>query len=72
VDGQNLTIGQMALVLLAQAGEEGLTSNEILERIRQRWMNDLARTSLSPPLSRLKKKEEIILDGEHWKLARRQ
>ncbi len=69
VDGQNLTIGQMALVLLEQAGEQGLTSNEILELIRQRWLPSLARTSLSPPLSRLKKKEEIILEGEHWKLA---
>lgn len=63
------TIGDLALMVLLNADKNGLTSNEILEAIRQQWMPNLARTSLSPPLSRLKKKGTIELDGEQWRIA---
>ena len=68
-DGQSLTIGDMALLVLSENRTTGLTSNEILEAIRARWLPDLMRTSLSPPLSRLKKKLTIRLDDEQWLLT---
>ena len=68
-EGSNLTIGELALSLIRDAGEEGMTSNTILERLQNGPAPSLVRTSLSPPLSRLKKKGIIRLDGEHWKLA---
>lgn len=60
------TIGDMAMNLLCDAGEVGLTSTEILEAIRGRWLPSLMRTSLSPPLSRLKEKGEIKLVEDKW------
>jgi hypothetical protein len=62
------TIGDMALALLRE-DPAGLTSGEILESIQSRWMPGLARTSLSPPLSRLKQRGVIKLVGDRWMLA---
>lgn len=65
---RTLTIGDMALKVLEEA-PEGLTSNDILEALRARWLPALMRTSLSPPLSRLKHRERIRLDGDRWKIV---
>lgn len=65
----DLTIGDMAMVVLREAGEPGLTSNEVLEAVRKRWLPTLMRTSLSPPLSRLKTKGEIVLVDDRWRVA---
>lgn len=62
------TVADMALVILSET-PDGLTANEILDIIRKRWMPDLARTSLSPPLSRLKAMGKIRLQGQHWILS---
>jgi hypothetical protein len=68
-DREGATIGEMAYDLLKLAGPRGLTSNEILELIRADSMPELARTSLSPPLSRLKKRGMIDLVGDRWKVT---
>jgi hypothetical protein len=68
-DGQDMTIGAMALELLREAGPAGMTSPEILAAIQKRWRPSLVRTSLSPPLSRLKDREKIELVGEQWRLV---
>lgn len=64
------TIGDMALEILKDF-PMGLTANNILLEIQQRWKPDLVRTSLSPPLSRLKEKEELDYDDTtaRWKIA---
>lgn len=67
--GTPATIGDMALAILTESGTQGLTSNDILEEIRKRWLPTLMRTSLSPPLSRLKAKNAIHLDGDRWKIG---
>jgi hypothetical protein len=67
--GSVLTIGQLAMALLHNAEPEGLTSNEILDRLQRGPAPDLVRTSLSPPLSRLKKRGEIVLVGDRWRIA---
>lgn len=59
------TIADMALKLLEE-NPKGLTANEILDNIQRKWMPTLARTSLSPPLSRLKHLGKVKLDGQHW------
>jgi len=63
------TIGDMALQVLMQSGPQGASSNDILEEIRKRWLPTLMRTSLSPPLSRLKAKSIIHLVGDRWKMG---
>jgi hypothetical protein len=67
--GVDASVGDLALMLLRQAAQKGMTSGEILDAIHAKWMPGLARTSLSPPLSRLKKKEVIKLVGDRWMLA---
>jgi hypothetical protein len=53
------------------AGEpNGLTSGQILERLKQSGLTELARSSLSPQLSRLKAAELLIRDQGIWKLPR--
>lgn len=63
-----MTIGEMAVALLRN-NPIGMTSNQILSEIQALWVPDLARTSLSPPLSRLKKKGIIYLDEDLWKIT---
>ncbi len=48
------TVADMALEIIKEA-PNGLKADIILKEIRRRWKPRLARTSLSPPLSRLKK-----------------
>lgn len=70
--GENRTIGDLAFALLYHAkarGLEGLTSNEILELLRAEKLPDLMRTSLSPPLSRLKKRGKIEQVGDLWRVV---
>lgn len=62
------TVGDMATELLKEY-PEGLTSMEILHLIRERWMPELMRSSISPPLSRLKHMGIVELDGSIWRLA---
>lgn len=50
------------------AVDEGLTANQILEIIHSRWMPELRRSSLSPPLSRLKHLGMVKLEDQLWKL----
>ncbi len=67
--GMPSTIGDMALEILKEV-PEGLTASEILIEIQAKWKPDLLRTSLSPPLSRLKDRKEIeyIEDNAHWRI----
>lgn len=62
------TVGDMALEVLKKA-PNGLKASEILERIQKTWIPDLARTSLSPPLSRLKKQGLVKYNNGFWRLA---
>jgi hypothetical protein len=64
-----VTIGEMALSVLSEAGPAGLTSNDVLEKIREKWLPALMRTSLSPPLSRLKERGDITLENDKWRLT---
>ena len=59
------TIGDWAYTLLSQS-PQGLTSNEILDKLKTGPLPELVRTSLSPPLSRLKKRGKIDLVGDRW------
>ena len=65
----DITIGDMAVILLREAGDAGLHSNEILAAVRERWLPTLMRTSLSPPLSRLKAKGTIEQVDDRWRLV---
>lgn len=47
----------------------GLTSHQILESLRSSGLHNLARSSLSPQLSRLKKNKKVELEGGLWKLV---
>ncbi|MCF8496539.1 MAG: hypothetical protein K9G62_07730 [Alphaproteobacteria bacterium] len=69
-NGSPTTIGDMALVVL-KGHSEGLTASSILTEIQERWKPDLARTSLSPPLSRLKEKKEIeyVESSGVWRIS---
>ncbi len=62
------TVADMALEILRDY-PDGLTAIQILDKIRERWMPNLMRSSLSPPLSRLKHVGKVILDGSIWSLA---
>lgn len=61
------TVADMAVEILKEH-PEGLTANQILEIIHSRWMPELMRSSLSPPLSRLKHMGMVKLEDQLWKL----
>jgi hypothetical protein len=63
------TVGELALAVLKEAGDKGFTSTEILEILRESTLPKLLRTSLSPPLSRLKTKGVIELVGDRWRVV---
>lgn len=64
-----LTIKQLIRKALAEQFERGATSNELLDFFADAWgRSDIARTSLSPQLSRLKQEGQIILIGQKWSL----
>ncbi|QNE31859.1 hypothetical protein F1C10_07880 [Sphingomonas sp. NBWT7] len=68
-DAQHMTMKQMIVRALAERFANGATANELLVHFRQEWGRlDIARTSLSPQLSRLKEAERIRLEGRVWKL----
>ncbi len=70
-EGIPATIGDMALEILKEY-PDGLTASQILKEIQDRWKPELVRTSLSPPLSRLKEKEliEYIDSNAHWRIPK--
>jgi hypothetical protein len=64
-----LTIKQLVRKALTEQFERGATANELLDFFTDAWgRSDIARTSLSPQLSRLKTEGEIILIGQKWSL----
>ena len=63
------TIGDMVLAILTEYAPLGISAADILSEIHKRWMPDLVRSSLSPPLSRLKERGEVILEDGAWKLT---
>ncbi len=66
----NPTIKQM-IVLVLEESESGLDAWTILNEINSRWQKDLARTSLSPQLSRLKHEGILIYVNQKWLLAKK-
>jgi hypothetical protein len=64
-----LTIKQLVLKALEEQFERGATANELLDFFRDVYgRGEIARTSLSPQLSRLKQDRQIILIGQKWSL----
>lgn len=61
------TIKEAALEVL-QEFPNGLMALDLLAKINERYGLNLARTSLSPQLSRLKKERKIISKGSIWLL----
>lgn len=64
-----ITIKDAILLLLADA-PQGLTSNELLTALNDRFFRELERTSMSPQLTRLKNKDRKIRSkGDRYVLA---
>ncbi len=64
-----LTIKDLVRKALAEQFVRGATASEMLQFFADAWgRRDIARTSLSPQLSRLKEKGEIVLRGQKWVL----
>jgi len=61
------TVADMVIQVLEE-NPSGMKAVDILSAIQSRWKPDLMRTSLSPPLSRLKEKQILELNGEIWRL----
>ena len=65
-----LTIKELALKALHEHLWNGATSNQLIEVFVHKWgRDDIARTSLSPQLTRLKEEGMITLQGRQWFLA---
>lgn len=62
------TIKSMVMSLLVDTDPEGLTANDLLSDLRERWLPKLERTSLSPQLSRLKREGKIENFNGKWRL----
>ncbi|PHS79147.1 MAG: hypothetical protein COB59_03110 [Rhodospirillaceae bacterium] len=67
-DGAPKTIAVMITTVLAHSPTGRLTALEILAAIQDTWLPALQRTSLSPALSRMGKREELIREGHVWHL----
>lgn len=65
------TIKQRVLEIL-EGDYQGMTAQEILFVLNEKFGTEYPRTSLSPQLSRLKAEGKIELDGSMWKLVRRE
>lgn len=65
------TIKQHVLAVLSK-NPEGLTSGQILNVLRISGLPSLARESLSPQLSRLKKEKQIEAQHGLWRLQKRE
>jgi len=62
-----LTIKQLVLKALNEQFHSGATALELLEFFESAWgRDDIARTSLSPQLSRLKAEQKIDRNGSIW------
>jgi hypothetical protein len=65
-----LTIKNLVRKALSEQFERGATANQLLEFFENAWgRGDIARTSLSPQLSRLKRDGQIVLRGQIWSLS---
>lgn len=63
------TVGDYILQVLDEMSlidSKGMTSPEILAKIQARWLPHLARTSFSPPLSRLCKSGKVLKSGDYY------
>lgn len=62
-----LTIKDLVLKALEEQFKSGATAQELLEFFASAWgRDDIARTSLSPQLSRLRAEKKIERDGSLW------
>lgn len=69
-DMAKLTIKELALKALNEHLWNGATSAQLIEVFVQKWgRDDIARTSLSPQLTRLKEEGLITLQGRQWFLS---
>lgn len=69
-DVQQLTMKELVLKALSERFKNGATVSELLTFFTLDWGRDeIARTSLSPQLSRLKEERRITLMGKVWLLA---
>lgn len=67
---QQLTMKELVLKALSERFKNGATVSELLTFFTLSWGRDeIARTSLSPQLSRLKEERRIALMGKVWLLA---
>lgn len=62
------TIKQMVAEVL-QGRPNGADAADIVTLIKQEFGEDVARSSLSPQLSRLKEEGKVILEGRIWRLS---
>lgn len=63
----HLTLKDMILSVLGER-KNGAEALEIIELIREKYLRDVARTSLSPQLSRLKADKALFLSDKVWYL----
>ena len=61
------TMRDMVISILSVM-RDGLDVNEMIEYMRVKFGAIVPRTSLSPQLSRMKAEDELILDGDKWRL----
>lgn len=61
------TMRDMVLSILSVM-REGLDVNEIIDYMRVKFNAEVPRTSLSPQLSRMKAEDELLLEGDKWRL----
>lgn len=63
------TFKELVLKALAEHFPQGATANQMLDLFANVWgRGDIARTSLSPQLSRLKDENRIFREGHTWHL----
>lgn len=63
------TIKELILKALKEHFDEGATAIQLLDLFSSAWgRDDIARTSLSPQLSRLKQEGKLTRDGQTWRL----
>jgi hypothetical protein len=68
---ERFTIKELILKALDEQFEGGATAAELLKLFAGAWGRlDIARTSLSPQLSRLKQEGKLIREGQTWRLHR--
>lgn len=70
-EAAHLTIKELVKKALAEHLKDGATAAQLLDFFSRQWgRTDIARTSLSPQLSRLREDGQIWLDGKTWHLNR--